>query len=534
MFASKYVVLLSLVFVVLPAFANSVSGVNALGNAAPPGDVNLDGVVNLADGISILKMILSDEYNDSADINCDGVVSFNDVIAFVNSAGGNLSGFHVQYSCYTMNISREVKYSKTNAHVVVDGATVNAGESAYINITATDCVDLTNFDIAIIYNPSILSIDVENLTVNSAFKKTVTPFVFWNESEGWVRVLTFNVNSGVNGDVPLVKLRIVPKNPGIAMVGVKVNTLLNSSESIINATVTNGSVEITNNQKPVAAFSNFPINVFAGQSVTFNASESYDPDGQIVDYTWDFGDGNTANGVVVQHVYAIPGKYTVTLTVTDNSGLSNSTSKEITVSQQPERYVSINTPAKVSVNDVFTVVVRVDSITEMVGYDLIINYDTSLMQYLGYELPSPVSDFPVQFEKTSNGSVEVGILTFSPTNSISGEDVELLELQFKALNTGNAAIWFNSSSKLYIYNSSSGKVVQAEDVGFLDSMVSITATNAMPGDLNGDGKITFDDLICLLNLLLSGQYDPAGDMNGDNKITFDDLIALLNEILSGS
>jgi PKD repeat protein len=36
--------------------------------------------------------------------------------------------------------------------------------------------------------------------------------------------------------------------------------------------------------------------------------------------TWDFGDGSTASGTLVQHVYSAPGTYTVTLTVTDKDG----------------------------------------------------------------------------------------------------------------------------------------------------------------------------------------------------------------------
>jgi PKD repeat protein len=55
---------------------------------------------------------------------------------------------------------------------------------------------------------------------------------------------------------------------------------------------------------------------------TFDASVATDPDGEIVGYQWDFGDGSTGSGVTTQHTYNQPGSYPVTLTVTDDAGAS--------------------------------------------------------------------------------------------------------------------------------------------------------------------------------------------------------------------
>lgn len=54
----------------------------------------------------------------------------------------------------------------------------------------------------------------------------------------------------------------------------------------------------------------------------FDASQSTDPDGQIVSYRWDFGDGSTEVLPVVAHTFAAPGTYRVRLTVTDNAGVT--------------------------------------------------------------------------------------------------------------------------------------------------------------------------------------------------------------------
>jgi PKD repeat protein len=64
----------------------------------------------------------------------------------------------------------------------------------------------------------------------------------------------------------------------------------------------------------------------------FDASGSYDIDGEIVTYTWDFGDGSTSEGMIAQHTFAEPGQYTVMLTVEDGDGIIASESVVINVS----------------------------------------------------------------------------------------------------------------------------------------------------------------------------------------------------------
>lgn len=65
--------------------------------------------------------------------------------------------------------------------------------------------------------------------------------------------------------------------------------------------------------------------------VSFSGAGSTDPDGSIVAYDWQFGDGATASGVNSSHSYSQPGSYSAQLRVTDNSGLSASSAVTITV-----------------------------------------------------------------------------------------------------------------------------------------------------------------------------------------------------------
>lgn len=68
-----------------------------------------------------------------------------------------------------------------------------------------------------------------------------------------------------------------------------------------------------------------------GLSVTFDASSSFDPDGQITSWHWEFGDNTDGAGEVITHHYSTSGIYNVTLIVTDNDGANNSHTTRITV-----------------------------------------------------------------------------------------------------------------------------------------------------------------------------------------------------------
>lgn len=83
------------------------------------------------------------------------------------------------------------------------------------------------------------------------------------------------------------------------------------------------------NEPPVAEFTATPPAGLVPLTVSFDASPSSDPDGQIVSYHWEFGDGNTGSGVSVSHTFGAMGVYSVELTVRDDGGYSDTTSNDI-------------------------------------------------------------------------------------------------------------------------------------------------------------------------------------------------------------
>jgi len=89
------------------------------------------------------------------------------------------------------------------------------------------------------------------------------------------------------------------------------------------------------NEPPVALFQPSVYTAPVNHPVRFDASDSYDPDGEIVEYIWSFGDGDVDEGVLVEHEYTTAGgsgwRPQITLTVIDDDGGQNSRTREIII-----------------------------------------------------------------------------------------------------------------------------------------------------------------------------------------------------------
>ena len=113
---------------------------------------------------------------------------------------------------------------------------------------------------------------------------------------------------------------------------------------------------------PVASFI-CPLNQSKDSEVTFDAGASFDEDGSIISYTFDFGDGSipvTQNSPVFTHSYSAYGTFPVSLTVTDNDGLSNSKSEDITIGlilQNPVDIPTANMVGSISADEEGTIYV---------------------------------------------------------------------------------------------------------------------------------------------------------------------------------
>jgi len=110
----------------------------------------------------------------------------------------------------------------------------------------------------------------------------------------------------------------------------------NASLTVTNSTGATSTYSEVINFPPTASFTYTPENPTIADTITFNASESYDRDGgTITSYSWDFdaSDGiqEDATGVEVAHQYTTGGTFIVTLTVIDDKNTAGNVSKSISV-----------------------------------------------------------------------------------------------------------------------------------------------------------------------------------------------------------
>jgi PKD repeat protein len=94
------------------------------------------------------------------------------------------------------------------------------------------------------------------------------------------------------------------------------------------------------NRPPVPAIS-APSNGVAGQSIELSANASKDPDGDRLNYTWDFGDGSSGYGMSVNHRFSQGKRYTVTLYV-DDSIENVSVQKDVVIKEAPSALISLS------------------------------------------------------------------------------------------------------------------------------------------------------------------------------------------------
>ena len=104
---------------------------------------------------------------------------------------------------------------------------------------------------------------------------------------------------------------------------------------------------------PQPEFSYEPQAPSVSDDIEFDASPSTDPDDNIVSYTWDFGQGNTAEGQTVNFSYNTGGVYDVMLTTEDAAGNTSSTTKSVSVSQKPQPSFTVS-PGQPLSSDILT------------------------------------------------------------------------------------------------------------------------------------------------------------------------------------
>jgi len=123
--------------------------------------------------------------------------------------------------------------------------------------------------------------------------------------------------------------------PGAYSLSTKAETIPGETNTTNNQSPAT-TINLTINTPPIANFTITSTTPAAGDTVTLNAAASYDPDGTITQYHWNFGDTTAATGQQVSHSWTLAQIITVTLTVIDNEGATSIHSLTVNVtSTQP-------------------------------------------------------------------------------------------------------------------------------------------------------------------------------------------------------
>lgn len=270
------------------------------------GDINLNGVVNLDDILCILSgfsgdhscasLASQDIYPCSAQTGPigDGTVDIDDVLSGLKAFSGQSDCVGVCISC-------------TNNQA----PTANAGPDRNGQVGVT-----------IVFNGSASTDPNGNSSIDG---------YWWNFGDG-----------DFTGWLPTPTVSHIYASSGMYVLRLWVRDSCGelSENDLATITINNSGNPCTNNAAPNAnAGPN--LSGVIGAALNFNGSQSFDPDGSIVSYSWNFGDGTSGSGSNINHIYTTAGVYTATLTVTDNCSVADIDTASVNITN-PNQAPNVN------------------------------------------------------------------------------------------------------------------------------------------------------------------------------------------------
>ena len=144
------------------------------------------------------------------------------------------------------------------------------------------------------------------------------------------KTITLTVNAPgnvINGEKSIIDLQAIAKNGDVSNIIKTTTTIkgLENTDPIADFKLTYKNKEVTK--------------IRIGEEITFDASSSTDEEGEIVEYRWDFGNGEVRYGEKVDYIYpedTKPGEYTITLNLTDSNGVTKESQMSIEILEDEE------------------------------------------------------------------------------------------------------------------------------------------------------------------------------------------------------
>jgi VCBS repeat-containing protein len=213
---------------------------------------------------------------------------------FTYKANDGAADSNVATVSLTINPVNDAPTAAANAHTVNEDSTLTVAAPGVLGNDGD--VDGDSLSVLLVSGPAHGTL---NLNADGSF--TYTPDANYNGSDSF----TYKANDGaVDSNVVTVSLTI--------------NAVNDAPSAVAGPDAQNGE----------------------GGTATFDASGSFDIDGDALTYLWDFGDGNTASGQIVQYAHADQGTYTVTLTVSDGVASTSDTMIMTVINGAPLAVVS--------------------------------------------------------------------------------------------------------------------------------------------------------------------------------------------------
>lgn len=209
------------------------------------------------------------------------------------------------------------------------------------------------------------------------------------------------------------------------------------------------------------------------ESLVFDASDSWDPDGTILNYLWDFGDGQTFSGKTVNHRYSRPEKYHVTLVVTDDSQSFCSQGKDthwVRVNTPPVPYLNVKGIGAVGESIVLDASESVDSDGEIIRYHWDFGDNTTAEgKQVNHQWEKP-GRYPVCLSVTddaglTNSSTEetTEIVINAPPVALA-KSKEVVAAQEESLFDGTGSYDLDGSIRKYVWDAGDGTIKVGETI----------------------------------------------------------------------
>ena len=404
-------------------------------------------------------------------------VTFNASLSTPN--GGTITSYFWDFGDDTNETGITVThvYTATGERTV----TLNITDSEGLTDTAQDTFTVRDYPVAFFeYEPTLPLVD-ETVTFNASL----------STSDGGT-IVSYAWDFG---DSNITVAGAVITHTYTAFGTYNVNLTITDSEDLTDTFLDTIRILIA----PVASFTHSPAQPIFNETVVFDASASYDPDGSIESYRWDFGDSTiiTVPDPVTHHKYIAEGTYNVTLTLTDDDGLTDTVWKLVTVYTFVYVHDVAITNVTTSANEVYlgqavdiTVVARNEG-NSVETFNVTVYYGNTKVETKTVEYALPGNETTLMFSWNTTGVTPCNNYTIKANATIIG---------FVDANPANSE--------------------------FINGQVKVKILR----DVNGDGSVSVADMV-LVDIALGSQpgepyWNPQADVNFDGSASVADMVEI--------